>query len=255
MHARFVALMLGALIMGAIAMPATGALPATGAGSLDPTFGIDGQTSLNVLVGSNRDGIGSGVVQPDGKLAASGYVQRAGGNDLSILAARFLDNGAPDPAFGTGGTAVYAIDESAYADWFGPALGADGRIFVVGAAKSGGVYRCIVLALQPPETNPATGMRWGPNSHFYTIEAAECAAVKLDPGWRFESYDFNAWPMPGGGCPTGTVAVKRVYNNRFAQNDSNHRYMTDETIYQEMLGRGWSGEGVVMCAVAGGGPG
>lgn len=42
----------------------------------------------------------------------------------------------------------------------------------------------------------------------------------------------------------------RVYNNRFAFNDSNHRYMTSQSLYTQMLGLGWSGEGTVFCAPA-----
>ncbi len=99
-----------------------------------------------------------------------------------------------------------------------------------------------------PDLNPATGTRRGPNSHFYTIEAAECAAVKLDDGWRFESYDFNGWPIGPVGCPDDTQPVMRAYNNRFAQNDSNHRYTTSTAIYDQMIADGWSGEGTVFCA-------
>lgn len=572
-----------ALLLSALTLPAAAVLPATTAGSLDPTFGTGGKVVFNVVPGSNNEDIGNGAVQPDGKLVSSGYIPRTA-DDGSILVVRFLDNGAPDPSFGSAGVIVHAIDDSAYADSFGPAIGADGRIFVVGGAKSGGVYRCVILALQPnglldatfgsggvfrypgatgtsclniavqadgkivalgsaggittnfivrvtaagvldatfgnqgvatlpattgnfvygisiaasgaiyvsggtgnsndsgrvyrytsagildasfaaggvystvatnnlflydvqalpdggavavgyhagkhyvlrltaagvpmaafgtngvvditvqtgysavsvevqkdgkilvairsngalgwrfavarltaagvldqtwgtggiallnlgtpsevmyglaqgpdgkvwtfgrtdlsntdsaimlarllpdpittnvveffnttlghyfitadpneataidggaagpgwsrtnqtfksggptkvcrfygnPDINPATGTRRGPNSHFYTIETAECAAVKLDIGWRFESYDFNGWPTAGGACPDGTRAVKRAYNNRFAQNDSNHRYTTSDAIYNQMLGQGWTGEGAVFCAV------
>ena len=31
------------------------------------------------------------------------------------------------------------------------------------------------------EINPATGQRWGPNSHFYTLEAPECAVRQTRP--------------------------------------------------------------------------
>ncbi|MBK7473332.1 MAG: hypothetical protein IPI73_24565 [Betaproteobacteria bacterium] len=102
------------------------------------------------------------------------------------------------------------------------------------------------------DINPATGMRWGPNSHFYTAEPAECAAVKLDPGWTFE-FAGKFWMIRptasnAAGCPAWTQAVWRVYNGRFAFNDSNHRYMTNVALYNQMLGMGWSGEGVVLCA-------
>ena len=51
-----------------------------------------------------------------------------------------------------------------------------------------------------------------------------------------------------GQCAAGTTPVKRAYNNRFAVNDSNHRYATSDAIYAQMLADGWSGEGTVFCA-------
>lgn len=100
--------------------------------------------------------------------------------------------------------------------------------------------------------NPTTGLRLGPNSHFYTLQPGECAAVKLDPGWTHE-FAGKFWMIKPAGisaadCPAWTQAVYRIYNDRFAFNDSNHRYMTSQAIYNQMLGLGWSGEDVVMCA-------
>ena len=89
----------------------------------------------------------------------------------------------------------------------------------------------------------------GPNSHFYTADAAECAAVKRDPGWKFESNDFAITPAGAGGtCPSALVPVYRAYNKRFAQNDSNHRITTNFTHYQKQISEGWAAEGIVMCA-------
>ncbi|MBK8742793.1 MAG: hypothetical protein IPM02_26425 [Betaproteobacteria bacterium] len=45
------------------------------------------------------------------------------------------------------------------------------------------------------------------------------------------------------------MAVKRAYNNRFAVNDSNHRYTINDAVYGQMLASGWTGEGTVFCAV------
>ncbi|MEP6702638.1 MAG: hypothetical protein ABJB04_06555 [Betaproteobacteria bacterium] len=106
-----------------------------------------------------------------------------------------------------------------------------------------------------PDIDPASGQRRGPNSHFYTVQPGECASVKLDPGWQYE-FAGKFWMMKptstgATGCPSATQAVYRTYNNRFAQIDSNHRYMTDPTLYSQMLARGWTGEGVVMCAPEG----
>ena len=100
--------------------------------------------------------------------------------------------------------------------------------------------------------DPATGQRRGPNSHFYTLEPAECAAVKTDLGWTYEAPNKFWMIKPVNSvCPTWTQPVYRVYNNRFAQNDSNHRYMTSQAIYAQMQADGWLPEGVVMCAPMG----
>jgi hypothetical protein len=118
-----------------------------------------------------------------------------------------------------------------------------------GAAwKSGGPAR-VCRFYGSPDVDAVTQKRKGPNGHFYTISADECAIVKDDAGWKFESYDFSGWPLAAdGSCAAGTIAVKRAYNNRFAVNDSNHRYTTSDAIYNQMLASGWSGEGAVFCA-------
>jgi serine protease len=88
----------------------------------------------------------------------------------------------------------------------------------------------------------------GPNSHFFTISAEECAAVRLDPGWTLEDAGRFWLVAPAGSCPSFTQKVLRVYNNRFSFNDSNHRYMTDAALYNQMIALGGTGEGVVFCA-------
>ena len=100
-----------------------------------------------------------------------------------------------------------------------------------------------------PDTDPASGGRRGPNSHFYTLEPTECASVKLDAGWTYE-FAGKFWMMKSDavGCPAWTQPVYRAYNGRFAENDSNHRYLTSASQYSQMMAKGWSGEGVVMCA-------
>ncbi len=97
----------------------------------------------------------------------------------------------------------------------------------------------------------------GPNSHFYTIDAAECQALKdlqaatpaTDKRWNFESNDFLSTPPVDRQCPAGTTPVYRAYNNGFARGiDSNHRITSDLAAIQQTIARGWSDEGVVMCA-------
>jgi hypothetical protein len=102
--------------------------------------------------------------------------------------------------------------------------------------------------------NPATGRIFGPNSHFYTADPAECASLKslFDPNaksWKFESNDFMTSLPAAGKCAAGQVEVYRAYNNGFARGiDSNHRITSNPAAYQQTVAGGWSGEGVVMCA-------
>jgi hypothetical protein len=98
--------------------------------------------------------------------------------------------------------------------------------------------------------NPALGpggKRLGPNSHFYTADPDECAAVKEDPGWIFEGVVFHAVVPNQGTCPPLLVPVYRSYNGRFPENDSNHRYATDPAIIQQMSAQKWVSEGAVFC--------
>ena len=217
-------------------------------GALDLAFGTGGQ--VVVETGNTQgDYVYGTELAPDGKIWLTGTGTAPGG-DQAYMAARLI--GAETT------TVVVEFYNSTLVHYFitadpneaaaidggaaGPGWERTGKTF-----KSGGPSR-VCRFYGSPDIDPATGMRRGPNSHFYTIDPAECAAVKTDIGWRFESYDFSGRPRSGAACPAGTVAVLRAYNNRFAQNDSNHRYMTEQATYDAMLAQGWSGEGAVFCA-------
>jgi hypothetical protein len=97
----------------------------------------------------------------------------------------------------------------------------------------------------------------GPNSHFYTIDPAECQQLKdlqastppTEKRWNFESYDFASTPPDEGGCPAGTLSVFRAYNDGFSRGvDSNHRITASYADYALQVAHGWQPEGVVMCA-------
>ena len=104
------------------------------------------------------------------------------------------------------------------------------------------------------------GNTFGPNSHFYTAEPAECAYLKSiytpsAKSWNFESNDFLTTPAANGTCPAGLVPVYRAYNNGFARGiDSNHRITSNHAAYLETVAAGSIGEGVVMCAPQGNPP-
>ena len=42
----------------------------------------------------------------------------------------------------------------------------------------------------------------------------------------------------------------RLYNNRAAQNDSNHRYVVSESTRDQMVQAGWLDEGISFCVSA-----
>ncbi len=99
----------------------------------------------------------------------------------------------------------------------------------------------------------------GPNSHFYTIDPAECQLLKdlqaatpiSEKRWNFESNDFASSAPVAGQCAAGLVPVYRAYNNGFTRGvDSNHRITANHAAYLAQVARGWTGEGVVMCAPA-----
>ena len=100
----------------------------------------------------------------------------------------------------------------------------------------------------------------GPNSHFYTADAGECAGLKqlqastpdTEKRWNYEGIAFNSTTSTNGTCPSGTVPVYRAYNNGSTRGvDSNHRITSNLTAIQQQAACGWSNEGVVMCATSG----
>jgi len=97
----------------------------------------------------------------------------------------------------------------------------------------------------------------GPNSHFYTAQTVECGALKslqaTTPGdvprWNYEGIAFGTTLPVNGLCPLLTVPVYRAYNNGFVLGkDSNHRLTTSANALQEVVARGWTYEGIAMCA-------
>ncbi len=88
----------------------------------------------------------------------------------------------------------------------------------------------------------------GPNSHFYTIDPAECAKVRNDKFWTFESLAFNADVPVAGECGADRIPVARLYNNGMG-GQAGHRYVTSRSEVRVLTGRGWLLEGNVFCAI------
>ena len=87
----------------------------------------------------------------------------------------------------------------------------------------------------------------GPNSHFYTTDAAECAAVGADPHWTREGIAFRAVPPLAGGCASGYDAVMRLWKPGADPTGSRHRYTTAPATVAVMAQAGWIVEGAVFC--------
>jgi Repeat of unknown function (DUF5648) len=97
------------------------------------------------------------------------------------------------------------------------------------------------------------------DSHFYSASTEECSAVGAKyPTFVFEAPDVFYISLPDtttGACPSATVPVFRLYNNRV---DANHRYTTDPQIKAQMTSQGYIAEGygpgaTIMCAPQSGG--
>jgi uncharacterized protein DUF5648 len=124
------------------------------------------------------------------------------------------------------------------------ARGIDAGVAGPGWARTGGFFK-------PGGTTPVCRFFGtpgvGPNSHFFTASAEECEAVRKARGWTFEGLGFHTTPPANGACTQGLTPVHRLYNNRAATNDSNHRFVTDTSLIAPMVTNGWVHEGIVFC--------
>ncbi len=87
----------------------------------------------------------------------------------------------------------------------------------------------------------------GPNSHFYTADAAECAKVKLNPNWTYEAIAFHVEVPQATACTGGSQPIYRSFYPGANVSQSNHRFLPDLTLHQNMSSASIL-EGVVMCS-------
>ena len=106
----------------------------------------------------------------------------------------------------------------------------------------------------------------GPNSHFFTVNKAECDALKAAQAtpipttaqqWNYEGVAYSTTPPNGGPnntlvCPANTRPLYRAYNNAFPPSgiknpwDSNHRFTPVLADIAEMVSKGWRDEGLTF---------
>jgi DNA-binding beta-propeller fold protein YncE len=215
----------------------------------------------------------SGGIEHNLAVSDSGAVLAWGSNVWGQLALGGVPStGSPSPTK-VPDIAVDSLGSSWVAEFVNPKIGA-GHYFITadptealaidnGAAGPGwqrtgqGFRAWRSASAAPPSASPVYRFyAAGPNSHFYTADQAEYQSLRaMNPandaavGWKFESVDFHAVTPTNGQCPTGYQAVWRAYNNRFAENDSNHRINPDP-IHALRAQRylGYVSEGVSLCS-------
>ncbi|MBK7381740.1 MAG: hypothetical protein IPI81_00140 [Flavobacteriales bacterium] len=101
-------------------------------GVLVPTFGNNGRAVSTVNNITARDI----VLQADGAVVLTGCKDIGGAQDITLL--RLLDDGTPDPAFGTNGESVIAVNS--YDDVLQIRHQSDGRVLISGYSNFSGAH-------------------------------------------------------------------------------------------------------------------
>ena len=88
----------------------------------------------------------------------------------------------------------------------------------------------------------------GPNSHFFTADAGECAIVRANPYWYYEGTAFRTIEPAAGVCAAGMTPVIRFFTAGSDVTSVRHRYVVDPDEAASMRAAGWTEEGPVFCA-------
>ena len=158
-------------------------------------------------------------------------------------------------ALNTTDTVVYEFFNSGLKHYFRTANAAEAAAIDNGAAgpnwvRTGDNFFAFIAGSTAQGTDVCRFYAPSQNSHFFTAFASECASLKApSSGWNYEGLSFRILLPNGASCVAGTKPVYRLYNNRFAANDSNHRFTTDFANVGPMQSQGWTYEGVAFCAL------
>lgn len=115
-------------------------------------------------------------------------------------------------------------------------------------SAKGSVYRDVPE--QPVCRFYAAPESGGSNTHFYGT-GDDCPALNTVRQVRFEGFDFAAIKPTSAACPTiAPNPVYRLFNNKSATNEGNHRYVVSAATKSRMVGQGWVDEGAVFCSTS-----
>jgi YVTN family beta-propeller protein len=216
-------------------------------------------TVATVAVGAFPVGV---AVNPAGTRV---YVTNYSSNTVSVLdtasnavtATVAVGNSPSGLGLFIGGSSATLAVEYYHAGWnFYFVTASPNEIAVLDAGAFGGVFKrtgetFAVWAQSRPSASPTCRFFSTPfeahdptkSTHFYTPFAAECALVKTDPHWQFETIAFYVQLADDNGlCTGGTIPLYRLYNN-FMGGAPNHRYTTSLTTLNMMTAAGWIFEG------------
>lgn len=128
-------------------------------GQLDPSFGLDGRTSIAFdQPGSNRADWGCAAVrQSGGRIVVGGLVSTVDGPRLGFT--RLLSNGDPDVSFGSDGKVVLSVVPDALDLCPNLAVQADGKILATGTYLAGAltVHSYVVRLTADGALDPSFG--------------------------------------------------------------------------------------------------
>lgn len=170
-----------------------------------------------------------------------------GGKDQLIL-----DYTAPAVPYLAGESDVVEYDHHATGHFFITANPAESAALEAGGVWLGSGFEFKAFALGAGTGVPAcrffSAPALSPDTHFFTIDANECAVVKASPLWLYEGLAFEAQPpLADGTCALDRVPVFRLYNNGMG-GQPNHRFLTSKSETAAAQARGWLLEGTVFCA-------
>ena len=226
-------------------------------GTLDTSFGSAGK--VITAIGSSTDVANSAALQPDGKIVVAGYCSNGTNDDFCL--ARY-DGGPNTPKTLTeyiyNPLNYYFLTsrdtEKAALDAL-PGWARTGQSFSTRSFADPGALGISRYYFDQIAKNQTRG------SHFYTLVNSEKTALselnpnnlslpRLPVNEGIDSYAFAPFiEGVGGSCAAGQTPVYRLFRGQVRfPDDPNHRFTTSLALYNQLIGLGWDGEGVKLCA-------